>query len=381
VSAIVDPRAFAVSEDFAPMSGIDEYMLHVGPMLRTALGRDPKAFERMWFSCVDSSGELLVVMGIGFYPNLDAADAFVIVNRRGVHTTVRAQRRLGHNRLDMRIGPINFELIAPFEQWRLSLGDNPFGITFELNWLQGAKLPVYHDAGEIILGDGRTYQPSLGYESFGCVEGWIDISGERIEVTADRFSGSRDHHWGTRENVGGPPEQPGPLAGHTHSGEFVEFKDFALFSKEIFYERGDPRQASPIVDFSRRLRFEPDTHLVVAGEVDLEFKNGETRHYTFERLGNQIAFLRCAMYGGFGGKGGTPDGDVWHGQYSGDEIRVSGEVYDVNDPAIRARLCGLDDSAARFECDGEVSYGIMESVHTFSWDAAQEDRGGFSVLT
>ena len=54
---------------------------------------------------------------------------------------------------------------------------------------------------------------------------------------------------------------------------------------------------------------------------------------TFERLGNQIAFLRCGMYGG--PNGGTPNGDVWQGMKVGDGV-VSGETYDANDPAVRA---------------------------------------------
>src|SRR5271166_4338498 len=31
---------------------------------------------------------------------------------------------------------------------------------------------------------------------------------------------------------------------------------------------------------------------------------------------------------------------------------VGGETYDANDPEVRARICGLDQHHARFECDG-----------------------------
>lgn len=376
---MLDPRAFELPIEYIPLSGLDEYLVHNGHTLRTSMSEDPQAFERMWFSCVDKTGELLIVMGIGFYANLDACDAFAIVNHRGIHTTVRTQRRLGPNRLDMRMGPLNFALVAPFKHWRLSLGPNEFGIQFEIDWYDGPKLPSYHDSGEVVRGDGSTAQPSLGYETFGTQSGWVEIDGERLELTTARFTGSRDHHWGTRENVGGPAPAPGPLAGHAHSGEFVEFEDFALFAKEIFYNRGDARASSPIVRSRRRLKFEEGSHHVLAGEVDLDFANGESRSYTFERLGNQVAYLRCGMYGGFGGKGGTPDGNIWHGQYSEPRVRVSGETYDVNDKSVRLKLGGLDDSAVRIQCGDQVAFGIMETVNTYSHDAAMAGRLGLSV--
>ena len=66
-------------------------------------------------------GELLLVIGLAFYPNLGTAEAFAIVNHRGRHTTVRAHRKLGTDRMDMTLGPFSFEVVEPFRQWRLRL--------------------------------------------------------------------------------------------------------------------------------------------------------------------------------------------------------------------------------------------------------------------
>jgi hypothetical protein len=98
---------------------------------------------------------------------------------------------------------------------------------------------------------------------------------------------------------------------------------------------------------------------------------------TFERLGNQIAFLRCGMYGG--PNGGTPDGNIWHGMDVGDGV-VTGETYDANDPAVRTRICGLDQHHARFELDGEVAYGLIEPYDTLCYEMASSGLGGFSLL-
>ena len=71
-------------------------------------------------------GELLVVIGLAFYPNLGTAEAFAIVNHRGRHTTVRAHRKLGTDRMDMTLGPFSFEVVEPFRQWRLRSTPTPW---------------------------------------------------------------------------------------------------------------------------------------------------------------------------------------------------------------------------------------------------------------
>ena len=82
---------------------------------------DAQAYERVWFTCQDKVGDLLVVVGLAFYPNLGTAEAFAIVNVRGSHTTVRAHRKLGTDRMDMALGPFGFEVVEPFRHWRLRL--------------------------------------------------------------------------------------------------------------------------------------------------------------------------------------------------------------------------------------------------------------------
>ena len=101
---------------------------------------------------------------------------------------------------------------------------------------------------------------------------------------------------------------------------------------------------------------------------------------TFERLGNQIAFLRCGMYGG--PNGGTPDGDLWHGMAvaRGDEVVVHAETFDVNEPAVRSRLAGLDQHHCRVECDGEVTYGLVEPYDTLCYEVSKAGVMGFSLL-
>ncbi len=336
---------------------------------------DSQAYERIWFTCEDRVGELLVACGLGFYPNLGTAEAFAIVNVSGRHTTVRAHRRLGDDRMNMRVGPLDFEVIEPFREWRLTLDDNDYGISYDITW-RDTKRAVFRLLGAGVIVDGRAFGGVAGYDSFGHQSGWVRASGRHFELDEAAHLGTRDHHWGTRDGVGGPGMYRGMQ--HPHSGEWVEFGDFGIWGDHVLYNIGDPRKASAtLLGRTHRMRFEPETKLLVSGEVDLHFSSTETKTMTFERFGNQIAFLRCAMYGG--PNGGTPEGDIWHGMYVGDDV-VSGETYDVSDPEVRKRICGLDQHQARFELDGEVSFGIVEPYDTMCYDISQAGVMGFSVL-
>ncbi len=367
---------FDADVEHYPMSGLDELLIHNHPNpVRVMWTSDDRAYERMWFTCQDETGDLLVVAGMGVYPNLGTAEAYGIVVLRGRHSTVRAHRKLGLDRTDMTVGPLSFELVAPFREWRLRLADNEVGIAFDISWFD-TKRPVYRNIGGGMLAGTRPFGGVAGYDGFGRQSGWVLAGGERFELDAATHLGTRDHHWGTRDGVGGRTLWSGKQ--HPYSGEWVEFAEYGIWGDHVLYNLGDPRRGSATLrECRRRLRFEPDTHLVSAGEVDYVFADGTERTASFERLGNQIAFLRCAMYGG--PNGGTPDRDLWQGMAVGDGV-VSGETYDANDPEVRARICGLDQHHARFESEGEVTYGIVEPYDTLCYELASRGAGGFSLL-
>jgi hypothetical protein len=385
---------YPASDEHAPLSGLDEFLVHNAPYpVRVMWTPDAQAYERVWFTCQDRVGELLVVIGLAFYPNLGTAEAFAIVNLRGRHTTVRAHRTLPTDRMDMAVGPFRFDVEEPFRRWRLRLdaddqtsrptrttgppSDSP-AVSYDIAWLD-TKRPIFRQLGAgMIVGD-RSFSPVAGYDGFGRQEGWVQVGDERREVGPATHLGTRDHHWGTRDGVGGPGRYMGMQ--HPHSGEWVEFEDFGIWGDHVLYNLGDVRRKSAtLARRVHRLRFEPDTHLLQAGEVDLVFADGSVKTMSFERLGHQIAFLRCGMYGG--PNGGTPDGDLWHGMRvaQGDEVVVHRQTFDVTDPAVRTRLAGLDEHHCRVTCDGEVAYGLVEPYDTLCYEVSKAGVMGFSLL-
>ena len=56
------------------------------------------------------------------------------------------------------------------------------------------------------------------------------------------------------------------------------------------------------------------------------------------------------------------------------------ETFDVTDPAVRSRLAGQDQHHCRVECEGEVTYGLVEPYDTLCYDVSKAGVLGFSLL-
>ena len=80
------PELTVTDDSFAeqfPLSPLDDYMIHQTPdPIRVMWTSDPRAYERYWMVCHDPAGEVLIATGGSFYPNLDRAEAYAIVNHQ-----------------------------------------------------------------------------------------------------------------------------------------------------------------------------------------------------------------------------------------------------------------------------------------------------------
>ena len=262
------PDLTASDEHFAeqfPLSPLDDYTIHQTPgPIRVMRSGDPRTYERYWMLCHDPSTEVLVAAGGSFYPNLDLGEAYAIVNHKGRHTTVRGFRNLGVDRADMRIGPIVPRIVRGMRWWRFELEPNEWGISYQLDFRDTTRQTFREPISNSAAGTppGRRGDVTTGFESFGEVEGWVEIDGVRIDFPPGCF-GTRGRHWGVGRGVGGPPMS---LGGRLHVGTsgngFAQFPSWTLWGDRAYYRFGDQRQGSGRVNKpTRRLRFEPDTHI------------------------------------------------------------------------------------------------------------------------
>ncbi len=360
-----------------PLSAIDDHMIHQTPdPIRVMWSSDPRTYERHWAVFHDDSGDLMVVTGGSFYPSLNTAEAYAIVVHKGDHRSVRAFRPLGADRMDLHIGPIKPTIIEGLRRWRFLLEPNDFGIAFDLDW-RDTKRQVFHGSS-LPSGSGyptgRREDVTSGFEGFGALEGWVEIDGRRIHVTRDWFHGTRDRHWGIGRGVGGPNLQFGQkLAPGWIGGNWISFKDFAIWGNVVLYNFGDGRKGmGKVVKTERRLGFDPDTRLFREGIIDYVFKSGEKKQVHFRRLGDQTAFMKCGMYGG------TPETNIYQGMDVGE--RVEGDRYDVTDPEVRKKLSGLNEHHCAITCDGETATGILQPVEPDAYEACAQGLKGWRFL-
>ncbi|MFN0089767.1 MAG: hypothetical protein ACKVWR_05770 [Acidimicrobiales bacterium] len=376
------PSGLTVSDDhFAeqyPLSPIDDYLIHQTPdPIRVMWSSDPRVYERYWMVAHDDGGELLVATGGSFYPNLDRAEAWAIVNLRGRHIAVRGFRPLGVDRVDLRCGPINPTILQGMRLWRYELDENEWGVRYDLQFWDTHRAVFREPVGAAGSGHPKGRRPDVttGFEGFGEVEGWVEVDGERFRFERGSARGTRDRHWGIGRGVGGPELA---LGGRMHVGvsgnSFVAFSTFTIWGDRVFYPLGDPRRGmGRVVAVDRRLRFEPDTKVFVEGLVDYTLDTGEVKRLHWERIGFQTAYLRCGMYGG------TPEGGIHQGGWAGEE-RVEGDRYDVTDPAVRIKLSGLDEHLCRVTCDGETTTGLYQPIDPNAYNACAAGRPGWAFL-
>ncbi|MCU1401523.1 MAG: hypothetical protein JWN62_4632 [Acidimicrobiales bacterium] len=361
-----------------PLAAIDDYMIHQTPdPIRVAASSDPRVYERYWMVCHDLDADLVIATGSTFYPNLDLAEAYAIVNRGGRHTTVRAFRRLGVDRMDMRLGPIAPKIVQGMRHWNFVLDENEWGTSFDLHFRDTTRQVFREPSGGITDGFpvGRRPDASTGFESFGDVEGTVVVGDTTLHLGRRSCRGTRDRHWGIGRSVGGPAMSlGGPARAGVSGNTFVSFETFGIWGDRVFYRYGDPRPgAGRVVSVHRRLRFEPDTHIFTEGVIDYHLDSGETKQLHFERVGLLTAFMRCGMYGG------TPDKEIFQGAYIGDDL-VEGETYDVSDPTVRTMIAGLDEHVCRVTCDGEATTGIYQPIDPNAYLACSAGRRGWEFL-
>src|SRR5262245_23996598 len=94
------------------LSPYDDFPIHqTAEVLRHPATSDRNFYDRYYFMLHGSSDELMMVMGLGQYPNLSTQDAFALFRRGTTHKVVRASRTIGTDRMDTTVGPFRVEVL------------------------------------------------------------------------------------------------------------------------------------------------------------------------------------------------------------------------------------------------------------------------------
>ncbi|MDV8002437.1 hypothetical protein [Rhodococcus sp. IEGM 1408] len=319
------------------LSPLDEYPIHQthAPVTWPATS-DRNFYDRSYFNVLDREGRFMVLTGIGYYPRLGVKDAYFVVRRGDTQTAVHLSDAIDDDRLQPHVGGYRLEVIEPLQELRLTLAPTE-GISADLTWR--GLFPAAMEEPHSMLTDRRVTLQASRFAQVGTWEGWIEVDGERLEVTRSSSIAARDRSWGIRPvGEAEPPGRPdAAFRGMWWLYLPLAFEDYQLFL--ILQE--DPDGHRSMYDCTRRWR-DGRVEQLDGVRVQVDYTPG-TRiprgvHVEFmNRAGDRITldvesklYAPIAFGSGYGG-----DSSWAHGSWKGEGFteRVS---FDLTDPQVMA---------------------------------------------
>jgi hypothetical protein len=338
------------------LSPLDDYPVHQAALpIRHPATSDRNFYDRYYFNCHAGNGELMLLVGLGQYPNLGVTDAFALARHGDVHRVVRASRELGADRMDTGVGPFRIEVLQGLKRLRVVLEPNEHGLEFDLTW-EGA-IPAQAEPRHFVRQQERVIFDSVRLAQTGSWTGHVRSGDQDFAITPDRWRGSRDRSWGVRPV--GESEPPGIQSRNMPQFYWMyspmQFDDFSILTivqedaagNRILEEAvrvwpeaaGRPPQQLGRPEY--RPRYAPGTREVQTATISFSPRDGSPVEVTVRPV------LPVALMVGTG-YGLEPD---WkHGMYQGPDLVVQGVCYDLGNAADKARMWGMTDSVAVFEC-------------------------------
>jgi len=341
---------------------LDEYPIHQAPLpVAWAASSDRHFYDRCYLNAHDRSGDIFVIAGAGWYPNLNTKDAFVLVRRGDEQTAVHLGDLCDDERLSQTIGGFHIEVVEPLQKLHVVLEETE-GIALDMTWEGSYR--VLREVPHLMRAGSRVTLDAQRFAQVGTWSGSLTVDGTTIEVSPDRWVGTRDRSWGIRPV--GEPLPPGAPSNPEFEGMWwlyvpMRFDDFAI----VLIIQEEPDGYRTLNDCHRIWK---DGRVEQLGwpRVDIHYKSG-----TREATGATIqctspsgdftlevsSLLGVPLHVG-GGYGGDPD---WtHGMWKGAGFseRVT---YDMTDPAVAGRtMFGVVDHVGRGVIDGQVGWGLFE---------------------
>lgn len=285
-----------------------------------------------------------ILVGCGLHPVRGTVDGFAIVVLPGEQRNVRFSTELAATDWSS-CGPLSWEVVEPNTTWRLVLGDNPTGMTFDLLWR--ARTPYWCGTVEVNNAGGGTTSFDHLFQS-GLAEGTVTIDGVHTEVSG--WYSQRDRSRGVRTMSGGqglhvwfqaqfPDRSVGLLLVESRDGSRI------LLEGAVMHTQGSGGHLDDIVDVRHDLVLD-----------DLDLRSGTVEVTTASGTVYRIA-CDASAGGGYmsgGGYGGH------HGAAKGRD-HVEGEVYALDGSVTQRTLdSSLTDRLTRFDWDGTPGSGIFE---------------------
>lgn len=184
---------------------MDEYPLHQVPQPIAWPGSSDRNFyDRSYFNAHDRTGDIFVITGLGYYPNLGVKDAYFLVRRGDEQTAVHLSDAIDQDRLNQHVGAYRVEVTEPLRRIRIVLEETE-GVAADLAW--DGLFDTVQEQPHLMRQGNRVTLNAQRFAQMGSWSGFLEIDGQRIDVDPETWIGSRDRSWGIRPI--GEPSPPG----------------------------------------------------------------------------------------------------------------------------------------------------------------------------
>jgi hypothetical protein len=337
------------------LSPLDDYPVHQAPLpIRHVATSDRNFYDRYYFNCHAGTDELMLIIGLGQYPNLGVTDAFAVARHDDTHRVVRASRELGADRMDTSVGPFRIEVLEGLRRLRVVLEPNEHGLEFDLTW--AGVIPAQAEPRHFIRQQERVTFDSFRLAQTGRWTGHVRSGDREFTITPDQWQGSRDRSWGVRPV--GESEPPGIQARNPAQFywmyapmQFEEFSILAIVQEDAAGTRTLEEAVRVWPEDSGRApqqlgrpeyvpHYRPGTREVDTATISFRPPDGGPLTVTVRPV-RPVSLMVGTGYG--------LEPDWKHGMYQGPDLVVQGVTYDLTRPEDSARMWGMIDSAAVFE--------------------------------
>ncbi len=159
---------------------MDEYPVNQIPQPIAWPGSSDRNFyDRCYFNAHDRSGDIMVITGLGYYPNLGVKDAFLLVRRGDTQTAVHLSDALDQDRLHQHVGNYRIEVNEPLHKLRIIL-DETEGIAADLSW--EGLFDVVQEQRHVLRAGNKVTLDAQRFAQLGSWRGHLEIDGEMITV-------------------------------------------------------------------------------------------------------------------------------------------------------------------------------------------------------
>lgn len=351
------------------LSDADEFFTHQTSLPHAMVATsDPSWRERYWVSFQDTStGDTVLTLGLGRYPNQDVMEAFACFSHQGRQTNLRLSRTLLPDSHGMQVGPFSCEVVQPMRELRFRLDDNESGLRFDLTF-SGTMEPIL-EGRFFQISRARVTYDAIRYVQHGRATGTITTpDGTTLEVTPERWWCERDHSWGTRPL----PRAEGQPPGERPEWRMLLFAPLQLpeFGVHIYVQESEPgRPVYLSAGLSGPVGSDGEQPTIVAVDHDLRWVKGaaaptlEGGHVTLHLLGGDRLDLELtALAGRAHLRGGGYEGwNGWkQGQWRGD-LTSEADTWDLGDRDQFYRYAKAgSDHLVEVRCGDQTGYGIVE---------------------